>query len=99
MARKVKQIINDGVDKREVGYYSTPEFIAKYLTEEMLRINPNGKYVLDPAVGKEELLYYFYEAGKEIMSVQLVLVAESRRKNLYVDTSKRANSFKVILLF
>lgn len=55
-----------------MGYYSTPEFIAKYLTEEMLRINPNGKYVLDPAVGKEGLLSYFYEAGKEIDSFDII---------------------------
>ena len=64
MARKVKQVIEHGIDKREVGYYSTPDFVAKYLTDEMLRINSHGKFVLDPAVGKEELLAYFYSAGK-----------------------------------
>ena len=72
MARKVKQVIEQGIDKREVGYYSTPDFVAKYLTEEMLRINPHGKFVLDPAVGKEELLAYFYSAGKEIDSYDII---------------------------
>lgn len=72
MARKVKQVIEHGIDKREVGYYSTPDFVAKYLTEEMLYINPQGKFVLDPAVGKEELLAYFYSAGKEIDSYDII---------------------------
>ncbi|WP_051530771.1 hypothetical protein [Prevotella dentasini] len=61
MARKVKTLINqEGIDRREVGYYSTPNFIAEYLTNEMLSINPYGLNVLDPATGKEELLKYFY---------------------------------------
>jgi len=64
MARKVKILLKNGIDKREVGYYSTPSFIADYITNEMLAINPNGTEVLDPAVGKEELLKGFYDAGK-----------------------------------
>lgn len=72
MARKIKHILDKGIDKREVGYYSTPDFIARYLTEEMLNINPYGKFVLDPAVGKEELLSYFYSAGKEIDSYDII---------------------------
>ena len=32
--------MENGIDKREVGYYSTPSFVAKYLTHEMLSINP-----------------------------------------------------------
>lgn len=72
MARKVKNIIENGIDKREVGYYSTPSFIADYLTSEMLSINPDGTKVLDPAVGKEELLKKFYDAGKEIDSYDII---------------------------
>lgn len=72
MARKVKTIIENGIDKREVGYYSTPSFIAKYLTQEMLSINPSGDLVLDPAVGKEELLEEFYNAGKSIESYDII---------------------------
>lgn len=71
MARKIKTIIADNIDKREIGYYSTPRFIADYLTQEMLAINPYGQYVLDPAVGKEELLNMFYDAGKDIDSFDL----------------------------
>lgn len=51
MARKAKIIVKNGIDRREVGYYSTPSFIADYITKEMLAINPNGTEVLDPAVG------------------------------------------------
>lgn len=72
MARKVKVVIDSGIDKREVGYYSTPSFIADYLTKEMLSINPSGSKVLDPAVGKEELLKKFYDAGKEIVSFDII---------------------------
>lgn len=73
MARKVKVLLDEnGVDKRESGYYSTPDFIAKYLTYEMLKINPNGESVLDPAVGKEELLHYFKKEGKKIDSFDVI---------------------------
>ena len=56
-----KNIDEDGIDKRNLGYYSTPEFIAKFIVEELLKINPKGVKVFDPAVGKEELLKYFYD--------------------------------------
>jgi len=72
MARKVKVLINNGIDKREIGYYSTPSFIADYLTSEMLSLNPDGKDVLDPAVGKEELLKGFFLAGKHIDSYDII---------------------------
>lgn len=72
MARKVKHVLDNGIDKREIGYYSTPDFIAQYLTEELLKINPKGSFVLDPAVGKEELLVNFFLAGKKIDSYDIV---------------------------
>lgn len=81
MARKVKTIMENGIDKREVGYYSTPSFIAKYLTQEMLSINPNGNLVLDPAVGKEELLEEFYKAGKTIDSYDILKYREYKMSN------------------
>lgn len=52
-------IPNMDFDKREIGYYSTPGYIAEYLVNSMLGIQPNGHTALDPAVGKEELLQYF----------------------------------------
>lgn len=81
MARKIKTIMENGIDKREVGYYSTPSFVAKYLTHEMLSINPNGDSVLDPAVGREELLEEFYKAGKTIDSYDIIKHCEYRMSN------------------
>ena len=82
MARKIKTIMENGIDKREVGYYSTPSFVAKYLTHEMLSINPNGASVLDPAVGREELLEEFYKAGKTIDSYDIIKHCEYRMSNV-----------------
>lgn len=60
MGRFKKEILDvSGINKRGAGYYSTPTFVAEFLTKEMLFLNPDGKYVLDPAVGKEELLKSF----------------------------------------
>lgn len=73
MGRHLKNIItNEGIDRRDIGYYSTPDFIAKFITESMLSINPNGNYVLDPAVGKEELLKYFHKNNKIIDSFDII---------------------------
>ena len=72
MGRFEKTIITkEGVDRRELGYYSTPKQIANFLTEAMLEINPDGERVLDPAVGKEELLEKFYHQGKKIDSFDI----------------------------
>ncbi|MDR0939589.1 MAG: N-6 DNA methylase [Mediterranea sp.] len=79
MGRFKKEIITQqGIDKREVGYYSTPDFIAKYITKELLALNPNGVKVLDPATGKEELLKHFYNNGKEIDSFDIVNYGEKK---------------------
>lgn len=68
--KKVLKDIN-GVDKRDIGYYYTPKFIADYLTNEMLNINSFGRKVLDPAVGKEELLDRFLLTEKEVDSFDI----------------------------
>lgn len=56
MARSNKTIITNGIDRRHTGYYSTPAFVAEYLREQMLSLNPSPTKILDPAVGKEELI-------------------------------------------
>jgi type I restriction-modification system DNA methylase subunit len=72
MGRFIKTVLGyDGIDKRKYGYYSTPDFIAKFITDELININPNGKKVLDPAVGNEELLAHFFQAGKQIDSLDI----------------------------
>lgn len=47
----------------------------------MLKINPLGEWVLDPAVGREELLKTFYEKGKKIESFDVVDYGDYRMSN------------------
>ena len=73
MGRFDKVLVNDnGIDKRDSGYYSTPDFVSDYISNELLELNPNGKKVLDPAVGDEELLKTFFIHGKEIDSFDII---------------------------
>lgn len=73
MGRFEKILVNDnGIDKRDSGYYSTPDFVSDYISNELLELNPNGKKVLDPAVGDEELLKSFFFHGKEIDSFDVI---------------------------
>lgn len=91
MARKLKQILKDGVDTRDVGYYSTPGFVAQYLYEEMVKLNPKGSSVLDPAVGKGELTKSFCQAGYMVDGYDIVDYkgrAEKVRFNHYDFISK-----------
>lgn len=72
MGRFAKVVINEpGVDSRATGYYSTPAFVADFITQEMLSINPDGNWVLDPCAGKEELLQMFFRLGKSIESMDI----------------------------
>jgi len=73
MGRFEKVLVNNnGIDKRDSGYYSTPNFISDYLSKELLSINPVGERVLDPAVGDEELLKSFFIQGKKIDSFDII---------------------------
>jgi len=72
MGRFEKTVLNsDGIDKRKNGYYSTPRFVADFISQEMVKLNPHGQKVFDPCVGKEELLDYFFESKKEIDSIDI----------------------------
>jgi len=82
MGRFEKVLMNgNGLDVRDSGYYSTPKFVANYLTDELLLLNPNGKKVLDPAVGNEELLEKFFKAGKQIDSFDIYEHGDIRYSN------------------
>ncbi|WP_203368841.1 N-6 DNA methylase [Cysteiniphilum marinum] len=73
MGRGIKKIIVDEtIDRRINGYYSTPNFVSEFIAKELLRILPNGKKVLDPCVGKEELHQYLNHKNKIIDSMDLV---------------------------
>lgn len=64
-------IIENGLDRRELGYYSTPDFISTFMTKKMLDINPNGKVALDPCVGREEMIKEFYNSNIEIDGIDI----------------------------
>lgn len=73
MGRFEKILVDkNGIDKRHSGYYSTPKFVSEYISNELLKLNPIGKKVLDPAVGNEELLKTFFMYGKEIDSFDII---------------------------
>ena len=64
-------LIDNGVDRRQLGYYSTPEFIADFMTAAMLEINPDGNTALDPCVGKEELIKGLYKRNIDIDGIDI----------------------------
>lgn len=64
-------LIENGLDRRETGYYSTPKFVADFMFDVSLAVNPNGKYVLDPCVGNEELVRKFSIAGIEADGIDI----------------------------
>lgn len=72
MARKIKILNEDGVDKRLVGYFPTPDFVSQYLFEEMMLLYPQGTKILDPAVGKGELVSSFLNCGKEVDGYDII---------------------------
>lgn len=59
-------------DRRDSGYYSTPDFIAQFITEKLLDLHPNGKNAIDPCVGKEELIVGLAQAGKQITGIDSI---------------------------
>ncbi|GGH11503.1 N-6 DNA methylase [Mucilaginibacter phyllosphaerae] len=63
--------IENGIDRRELGYYATPEFVAHFMVDAMMKINPNGKYALDPCVGKEELIKKLYDHNIDIDGIDI----------------------------
>lgn len=66
MGRHTKIIEQHNIDKRELGYYYTPKFVAHYLQQRLLMLQPNGEKVLDPCVGQEELISDFVSSGKTV---------------------------------
>lgn len=60
------------IDVREIGYYSTPNFVARYIGERILQINDKGQYLLDPCCGKEELVNYFKDYDIKITGMDLI---------------------------
>lgn len=106
MARQTKVLQKDNIDRRELGYYYTPPFVADYISKRLLTLNPNGKKVLDPSVGQEELLDNFFDADKEVDGIDVYQHKDNYQSNFrqqdfieYYSTIKQKNNNEQISLF
>jgi methylase of polypeptide subunit release factors len=73
LGRRPKIVPTDeGHDRREVGYYSTPQFVAEFLASRLLVLRPDAKRVLDPCVGQGELTAPFARRGLAVVGYDIV---------------------------
>ena len=73
MGRHEKFIIDSsGIDRRDTGYYSTPAFVAEFFSNKLLDINPTPTTILDPCVGKGELLEPFRNIGAKLYGYDIL---------------------------
>lgn len=77
MGRKDKVLVEkieneEYVDKRLVGYYSTPNFICEYIKKRLLEIKGDGEEVLDPCCGREEMLSPFIESKIKAFGIDII---------------------------
>ena len=69
----VEEISNEEfIDKRLIGYYSTPDFISNYIKDRLLEIKGDGKEVFDPCCGREEMLIPFMKSNIKAYGVDIV---------------------------
>ncbi|WP_088894427.1 N-6 DNA methylase [Leptolyngbya ohadii] len=68
------KIVNSecGTERREIGYYATPDFVAKFLVQKLLEIRPDGQSAIDPCVGKGELVGELIRLGKRVTGIDIV---------------------------
>lgn len=101
MARRVKLVIDeDGNDRREPGYYSTPSFVSDFLSQKALGYRPIARTVLDPCVGKGELSAPFLRAGIDVTGIDIVdKRAEGCKRFIVGDFLKLAELASVKGLF
>ena len=73
MARKQKKvIIESGQDRRDTGYYSTPNFVSEYIFNRLYELKPSGTKVFDTCIGKGELSQPFIQNGMNITGVDII---------------------------
>ena len=73
MGRHNKAVYNDaGIDRRDTGYYSTPEAVAGFFKRKLLSLNPHPKLVFDPCVGNGELLAPFRHSGARLCGFDVI---------------------------
>ena len=73
MGRHSKSVFNSaGIDRRDTGYYSTPEPVADFFKRKLLSLNPDPKLVFDPCVGNGELLAPFRATGARLCGFDII---------------------------
>ena len=73
MGRHRKAVYDDaGIDRRDTGYYSTPEPVAGYFKRKLLSLDPDPKLVFDPCAGKGELLAPFRHTGARLCGFDVI---------------------------
>ena len=73
MGRHSKSVLNNaGIDRRDTGYYSTPEPVAEFFKRKLLSLNPDPKLIFDPCAGKGELLAPFCDTGARLCGFDIM---------------------------
>ena len=79
---------NSLIDKREIGFYKTPDFVAKYMTSRLKSIALGNK-VLDPCCGEEDLVNFFLDEGYCVKGIDIVKYKNNYRcdfeKNNFIN--------------
>ena len=73
MGRHRKSVFdNAGIDRRDTGYYSTPEPVADFFKRKLLSLNPAPKLIFDPCAGNGELLAPFRHSGARLCGFDII---------------------------
>ena len=73
MGRHRKSVLTSaGIDRRDSGYYSTPEPVAAFFKRKLLSLKPDPNLVYDPCVGNGELLAPFRHIGARLCGYDII---------------------------
>ena len=73
MGRTAKIVVDEyDVDRRGVGYYSTPKFVAEFIADRILELCPDAKFIFDPCIGRGELTSPFKMRGCHVTGYDIV---------------------------
>jgi hypothetical protein len=97
MGRHAKLVIDDfGKDRREDGYYSTPNYIADFLAERLISIKPDGHLVFDPCIGRGEMTDTWRRRGKFVIGFDVVkrnpIACDEFREQDFLEYHMRTNA-------
>lgn len=82
MARDEEAVFTgEGVDRRKSGYYSTPEIVTDYISDRLISLNPSGRHLLDPCIGKGEMVFPFLEKEIEVDGLDVIKHSNHEKVN------------------